>query len=92
MSVTSDAVLGAVVTLGIPTLAFTLRGMISLTRSQERIASIARELEQRDKLNDETHREIVEQMREDRKATNERLTWLERNLWAGPRNGTQTRT
>ena len=92
MSVTSDAVLGAVVTLGIPTLAFTLRATISLTRSQDRIAAIARELEQRDKLNDETHREIVEQMREDRKATNERLTWLERNLWAGPRNGTQTRT
>jgi K+ transporter len=31
---------------------------------------------------DQTHKEIVEQMREDRRATNERLTWLERNLWS----------
>jgi hypothetical protein len=30
---------------------------------------------------DDTHREIVAMVREDRKANNERLTWLERNMY-----------
>jgi hypothetical protein len=31
---------------------------------------------------DRTHTEILEQMREDRKATDRRLRWLELNVWS----------
>ena len=39
---------------------------------------------------DRVHKELADQMREDRRATNERLRWLEENLWRAI-GGTQPR-
>lgn len=36
---------------------------------------------------DRVHQAIVEQMKEDRKATNERLQYLEREVWGANRGG-----
>lgn len=58
---------------GLPTLALMFRITVLWTRSQDRISGLATDLQ-----------ETVEQARDDRRATNERLTWLERNAW-GPR-------
>lgn len=45
-----------------------------LDHMTENLATIVRN-------NDKVHEEIVAQMREDRRASNERLVWLERNVY-----------
>jgi hypothetical protein len=56
----------------IPLIAIAFRGAIKWTRVESKLDSL---------LN--LHVQITDQMREDRKATNDRLTWLERNVWNG---------
>lgn len=47
-----------------------IRILFGWTRTQDRITGLAEDMSQ-----------MAEQMREDRRATNDRLTWLERNAW-----------
>ena len=56
----------------LPFLALTFRGMIKWTRVEIKLDHAVGSLEA-----------IAAEMRADRKATNERLTWLERNVWKG---------
>lgn len=58
-----------------------VRIAIKWTRNEEKIATVAESITELVRDKDKTHQDIVNQMREDRNATNERLTWLERNLW-----------
>lgn len=67
--------------LGLPTLGLMVRGAMKWTRTEDKLSQVARDIEQLVKDKDQVHREIVQQMHEDRKAMNERLTWLERNAW-----------
>lgn len=62
-------------------LGLAVRGAVRWARAEDRIADVAQDLAKRVLESDRAHREIVEQMREDRKATNERLTYLERHAW-----------
>jgi hypothetical protein len=56
----------------------TLGFIVKLTRKwtlvEERLAELV-------KNKDDTHAAMLNQMRDDSRATNERLTWLERNAW-----------
>lgn len=63
-------ILTVVTAIGLPTLGFMVRITILWTRSQDRIAGVADDV-----------LELAREAREDRRATNERLTWLERNAW-----------
>jgi hypothetical protein len=76
----ADAHLAIILTfisvLGLPSLAATIRIATRLTRNEDKLTEIAKDMT-----------EIVAEMREDRKATNERLTYLERNVWPRRRRG-----
>jgi hypothetical protein len=74
-------ILTAIGMLGIPTLAFVIRATVKWTRVEERLGRIVDDVSSLVKDSDNVHRELSNQMREDRKVTNERLTWLERHLW-----------
>jgi hypothetical protein len=49
--------------------------------AEVRLQAIAKSLEDLVHDKDRVHAEIIQQMREDRQATNERLTYLERYVW-----------
>jgi hypothetical protein len=67
--------------IGIPTLTFVVRATIKWTRVEDRLEVISNKLIDIVKDKDETHQEMLRQMREDREATNRRLRWLEENIW-----------
>lgn len=58
----------------IPLLGLLVRITIKWTRVEDALKQLVAD-------KDRVHREIIDQMREDRDATNKRLTWLEQNLW-----------
>lgn len=78
---TVTLILSGVSVIFIPMLVFLIRATVKWTRVEDRLAQIGLDVERLVKDKDQVHREIVNQMHEDRVATNERLTWLERNLW-----------
>lgn len=65
----------------LPTLAFVIRATVKWTRVEDKLDGIADDMARLVKDKDQVHQEIAAQMHEDRQATNERLTWLERNAW-----------
>lgn len=81
-----DARLGLILTaisvIGGPTLVFVVRATVKWTRVEDRLGDLIGDVDKLVRDKDRVHREIVDQMREDRRATNERLTWLERHLWS----------
>jgi hypothetical protein len=81
-------ILSTIGVIGIPTLAFVVRATIKWTRVEDKLEIIANKLLDIVKDKDETHREMLQQMREDRNATNLRLRWLEENIWRRRRGNT----
>jgi hypothetical protein len=65
-------------------LGLVVRGAVRWTRVEDRLTDFGGDLTRLVQDEERTHRELVEQMREDRKATNERLTYLERSVWPRP--------
>lgn len=65
----------------IPLLALIWRGAVKWTRVETKLDWVIEDLKKIVEDKDKVHQEITDQMREDRKATNERVTWLEHNLW-----------
>lgn len=76
----------------IPASVLLYRAIVKWTRTESRLDHIAETLDRLMRDKDETHRQIVkqmaenmaaiqQQMKDDRQATNDRLTWLEHNLW-----------
>jgi hypothetical protein len=74
-------ILSAIGIIGIPTLLFVVRATVKWTRVEDRLTQIARDVEDLVKDKDRAHRVLLDEIRADRKASNERLTWLERNVW-----------
>lgn len=65
----------------LPVLFVLMRAMIKWSRVETKLDHVVGRLDEIVRDKDKVHTEIVEQMKEDRSATNARLTWLERNLW-----------
>lgn len=65
----------------IPVIALLWRIAVSITRDRDQITGIQEDLHNLIADKDKVHKEMYEQMREDRNATNTRLRWLEENLW-----------
>lgn len=74
-------ILSAIGIIGIPTLAFVVRATIKWTRVEDKLEVIATKLLDLVRDKDKIHSKMLQQMREDREATNRRLRWLEENLW-----------
>lgn len=60
--------------LALPILVFLIRGAIKWTKVEMKLEELIRDER-------EAHTEMYRTMREDRKATDERLRWLEVNVW-----------
>lgn len=73
----------------VPMVVALLRGMAKWTRVELRLEQIVTGFTKFADDNSEAHRQMVAQMRDDRNATNDRLTWLERNLWRQQAGGRQ---
>lgn len=58
-----------------------VRALVKWARVETKLEHVVEKMDQLVHDKDKTHQEIVDQMREDRKATNSRLEWLEHNLW-----------
>jgi hypothetical protein len=88
MSQLEPAILGALgllFTVGTVTLGVVVRIVARSARDEQRLQTVIRDMGELVRDNADTHRELAGQMREDRHATNERLTYLERYVW--PRAG-----
>ena len=59
------------------------RAIIRWTKLESKVSDLIEDKTEDQKLVREELNLIREQMKEDRNATNERLTWLERNAWGG---------
>lgn len=65
----------------IPLVVLSYRLVIKWTETRDQLAFITGQLVKINEDKDKVHKELADQMREDRKATNDRLTWLEREVW-----------
>jgi len=84
-------ILGTITGLLIPMIVFLVRGAVKWTRVEAKLDHAIDNLTHIAEDKDRVHNEIYAQMREDRKATDRRLRWLEEYLWKrgqgpGPRN------
>lgn len=70
----------------LPVLFVLMRAMIKWSRVETKLDHVIERLNTIVQDKDKVHTEIVDQMREDRSATNARLQWLERNLWKKERD------
>lgn len=68
-------------------LARSLRGERERATMVQQLSTIARDLDRIAADKDRVHAELVAQMREDRRATDSRLRWLETHLWGPGRRG-----
>lgn len=67
----------------IPTLVFIIRATVKWTRVEDKLTELITDMDKLVRDKDQTHRDIIKQMADDRAATNIRLRWLEEHLWKG---------
>lgn len=79
--------IGLIFTVMSAILALIVRAVIKWTKVEDRLVHLAADVAQLVEDKDKTHKEILDVIREDRKATNERLTYLERTVWPISRRG-----
>lgn len=65
----------------IPLIILLWRIAVSSTKNQDKLASLEDDIRALVADKDKVHAKLYEQMREDRNATNQRLRWLEENVW-----------
>lgn len=65
----------------IPAIGLLIRIVVKWTRTEARLEDLADDMRKLVNDKDQTHREMLGQMREDRQATDRRLRWLEEYLW-----------
>lgn len=83
--------LGIVSILVLPLLVFVIKGAIKWTRVETKLDQAISRLDTIVRDKDQTHSVMVQQMTEDRKATDQRLRWLEENVWRHVRPDTERR-
>ena len=67
--------------LVIPLIILLWKIAVGITTSRDKIDNIEADLKALVNDKDRAHKEITDQMREDRLAANQRLRWLEEHLW-----------
>lgn len=67
--------------LFLPMLGLLFRITIKWTKIEAKIGELTDDMSKLVADKDKTHKDMLEQMREDRNATNTRLRWLEETLW-----------
>lgn len=67
----------------IPLIVLLIRITQKWTRVEGKLETLANNMDKLVKDKDAIHTEMISQMRDDRKATDRRLRWLEEHLWKG---------
>lgn len=65
----------------LPAIALMINISVKWTKAQDRIENLTEDMRELVDNKDKIHAEMLQQMREDRVATDRRLRWLEENLW-----------
>lgn len=85
MHMTPDELIALAMTfLGIvliPLLGLVIRVVIKMTRAEDKLNAVAESMKKLVEDKDKVHSEMLAQMRDDRKASDERLRYLERYVW-----------
>lgn len=79
-------ILSVLAVLIIPLLILVVRSAVRWGHMEDKMSGLADDIRALVVDKDRTHDLIYQQMREDRMATNKRLTWLEQNLWGRRRD------
>jgi hypothetical protein len=67
--------------LVIPLIGLLIRGAMKWTRVEDKLDSVVKKMADLVDDKNRVHLELASQMREDRKATDRRLRWLEEHTW-----------
>ena len=86
MMIYLSIILSLLAVIVIPTLALIMRAAVRWKGIEDKIDNVVGDLNELVRDKDKVHQELAMQMREDRKATNQRLRWLEENVWKGHTN------
>lgn len=81
VSATIQLVLAVMGVIIIPVLALMIRLIIKWSKMESTLATLTQDIGDLVRSKDATHGVMLETMREDRKATDRRLRWLEENIW-----------
>lgn len=65
----------------LPMVALLYRGIVKWTRTEDKLDELIRDVNKLILDKDKTHAEMLQQMTNDRSATDRRLRWLEENIW-----------
>lgn len=76
-----EIILTILAVLILPGIGLMIRSAVRSARLESDVRNVIDDVKQVIMTETEAHKEIYEQMREDRKASNQRLMWLEQNLW-----------
>jgi len=76
----------------IPVLVLMFRGAVKWTRTEDKLSVLIDDVRELINDKDKVHQEILEQMRQDREATNTRITYIERFWMEQGREQIRTRT
>ena len=76
-----EIILTILAVLVLPALALMIRAAVHSGRLETKLDGAIEDIRGLVRSKDEVHKEIYAQMREDRVASNKRLSWLEQNLW-----------
>lgn len=82
-------IIAALATLVVPLLMFVVRGAIKWSVVESKLDHAIGKLEEIVRDKDVTHKAMFQQMTDDRRATDQRLRWLEENVWKGRSAGTR---
>ena len=65
----------------IPMIIVLYRGIVKWTRTEDKLDELVKDVGKLIIDKDQTHKEMLQQMTDDRQATDRRLRWLEENIW-----------
>ena len=74
-------ILSALAVVFIPLMVMLYRGIVKWTRTEDKLDHLIDDVKTLITDKDQTHKEMLQQMTDDRRATDRRLRWLEENIW-----------
>ena len=81
MNPTDITIFSTLTAFGVTVIGILWRMSAKWTNAIDRLEVIEKHVKEVVDDKNRVHREMLDQMREDRNATNDRLRWLEQNLW-----------
>jgi hypothetical protein len=74
-------ILSALAVIFTPVMVMLYRGIVKWTRTEDKLDHLIEDVDTLIKDKERTHQAMLQQMTDDRRATDRRLRWLEENIW-----------